>query len=72
MPFAGGGGFGGQALPVWRIRGQAVMPDGVTFVREAVVRPSGNPRRPLIALLWQDGAAAAPAAPPGSANSPSS
>ena len=32
------------------------MPDGVTFVRDAVLRPSVDPRRPVIALLWQEGA----------------
>jgi len=56
-------GFGGMAIPVWRIRAQATMPDGVTFVREAVVRPSPDPRRPVIALLWQEGAPIAAAAP---------
>ena len=30
------------------------MPDGVTFVRDAVLRPSIDPRRPMIALLWQE------------------
>jgi len=64
-PFVAAQGFTAQALPVWRIRAEAVMPDGVTFVREAVLRPSGNPRRPMIALLWQEGAAAAPSAPAG-------
>ena len=28
------------AVPTWRIRAEATLPDGVTFVREAVVRPS--------------------------------
>ena len=27
------------------------LPDGVTFVREAVLRPSADPRRPVVALL---------------------
>ena len=30
------------------------MPDGVTFAREAVVTPSGDMRRPLVALAWLD------------------
>jgi hypothetical protein len=34
------------------------MPDGVTFVRDAVLRPSADARRPVIALLWQEGARA--------------
>ena len=32
------------------------MPDGVTFVRDAVVRLSADPRRPVIVYLWQEGA----------------
>ena len=32
------------------------MPDGVTFVRDAVLRLSVDPRRPVIAYLWQEGA----------------
>jgi len=69
--FPGAQGFAGVAIPVWRIRAQATMPDGVTFVREAVVRPSPDPRRPLVALLWQEGTAMSPvvAAPEGGADS---
>jgi len=62
-PFAAAQGFMSQPLPVWRIRAQAVLPDGVTFVRDAVLRPSGDPRRPLIALLWQEGVVEPSAAP---------
>jgi general secretion pathway protein K len=64
-PFIAAQGMNAQALPVWRIRAQSTMPDGVTFVREAVLRPSGNPRRPMIALLWQEGSVIASAAPAG-------
>ncbi|HET8585334.1 MAG TPA: hypothetical protein VFM89_06320, partial [Casimicrobiaceae bacterium] len=39
-------------IPVWRIRAEVAMPDGVTFVREAVLRPSPDAKRPLIALAW--------------------
>jgi len=60
-PFPGAQGFAAGAVPVWRIRAQAVTPDGVTFVRDAVLRPSMDVRRPLIALLWQE---AVPAASP--------
>ena len=56
-------GFAGGATPVWRIRAEATMPDGVTFVREAVLRPSVDPRRPMIALLWQEGARTPPPEP---------
>ena len=48
--------FGSGAAPVWRIHAEATLPDGVTFARDAVVRPVADPRRPLIALLWQEGA----------------
>lgn len=51
-PFPPAQAFIGAAVPVWRIRAQATMPDGVTFAREAVMRPSPNPRRPLITLAW--------------------
>ena len=54
-PFPPASAFAAGAVPVWRIRAQATTPDGVTFAREAVVRPSGEPRRPLIALNWSDG-----------------
>lgn len=48
--------FSAGALPVWRIQVQAVSPDGVTFVREAVVRATADPRRPYFAYLWSEGA----------------
>jgi general secretion pathway protein K len=66
--------FGVGAIPVWRIRAEAQLADGVTFVREAVLRPVADVRRPLIALAWLDGARASPL-PPGpesSAGQPSS
>ncbi len=59
-PFAQAQGFATGAAPVWRIRAEATMPDGVTFVRDAVLRPSVDPRRPVIALLWQEGARTPP------------
>ena len=40
---------------VWRISVQATMPDGVTFARDAVLRPSADARRPIVVLAWQDG-----------------
>jgi general secretion pathway protein K len=58
-PFPAASGYAAGAVPVWRIRAQATAPDGVTFAREAVVRPSGEARRPLISLAWQDGITAA-------------
>jgi general secretion pathway protein K len=57
-PFPPASGFGSGAVPVWRIRAQATTSDGVTFARDAVVRPSGDARRPLLTLSWQDGSMA--------------
>jgi general secretion pathway protein K len=66
-PFPPGQGFATGPAPVWRIHAEATLPDGVTFAREAVVRPLADPRRPVVALAWQEGermpaAEAAPAA----------
>jgi len=61
-PYPPASGFGAGAVPVWRIRAEARAPDGVTFAREAVVRPSGDARRPLLTLSWQDGVTVAPPA----------
>ena len=59
-PFAPAANYVAGAVPVWRIRAQATTPDGVTFIREAVVRPSGDGRRPLLTLSWQEGTSVAP------------
>ncbi|HEY1326613.1 MAG TPA: hypothetical protein VGI14_06725 [Casimicrobiaceae bacterium] len=59
-PFPPAQGYASGAVPVWRIHAEATLPDGVTFAREAVLRPSADPRRPLIALAWLE----APRAPP--------
>jgi general secretion pathway protein K len=54
-PFPPAASFVAGAVPVWYIRTAAMAPDGVTFVREAVIRPSGDPRRPLLTLNWREG-----------------
>ncbi|HVE48754.1 MAG TPA: hypothetical protein VNG69_03945 [Casimicrobiaceae bacterium] len=54
-PFPPAQGFAIGAVPVWRIRAEAVRVDGVTFVREAVVRATADPRRPFYAFLWSEG-----------------
>jgi general secretion pathway protein K len=59
-PMPQASGFASGAVPVFRIKAQAVMPDGVTYVRDAVLRLSVDPRRPVIAYLWQEGARPAP------------
>ena len=51
-PFPPAQAFISGPIPVWRIRAEATLPDGVTFVREAVLRPSPDAKRPLIALAW--------------------
>lgn len=56
--FAPAAAYVAGAVPVWRIRTVATAADGVTFAREAVVRPSGDARRPLLTLTWQEGSTA--------------
>jgi general secretion pathway protein K len=68
--FAPASGLSVGAVPTWRIRATASLVDGVAFVREAVVRPSQDMRRPLIVLAWLQGSATPPAvstAAPGAA-----
>ena len=48
--------FGSGSTPVWRVHAEATLPDGVTFVREAVLRPTHDARRPMLALAWTEGA----------------
>jgi general secretion pathway protein K len=48
-------GLAGAAANLWRIRAEVTMPDGVIFIREAVVRPSPDRRRLLTMLEWRDG-----------------
>ena len=50
--------FASAAMAVWRVHVEAVTPDGVTFARDAVVRPQSDPRQPMVVLLWQEGEAA--------------
>lgn len=71
-PFPGAQGFAAGAVPVWRIRAETTTPDGVTFVRDAVLRPSTDPRRPIVALLWAEGTLSQPVGPAGSADPPGS
>ena len=66
-PFAPAQGFAGGASPVWRISVRARLPDGVTFARDAVLRPINDPRRPFVTLLWQEGPPS-PKAEPSSPN----
>ena len=47
-------GFQAPEINLWRIRAEATMADGVKFVRVAVLR-TGDQRRLLMVLEWQDG-----------------
>lgn len=48
---------GAAAAPtnLWRIRAEVTMPDGVTYIREAVLRPGGDTQHPVTVLAWQEG-----------------
>ncbi|TMG96629.1 MAG: general secretion pathway protein GspK [Betaproteobacteria bacterium] len=63
-PFPAAQAFGTGPIPVWRVHAEAKLPDGVTFVREAVLRPVNDVRRPMVALAWTEGARLPAAAPP--------
>lgn len=55
-PFPAGAGFMSAATDsVINVRAEARMPDGVVFVREAVARRSGEAKRPIAFLAWQEG-----------------
>ena len=68
-PFPPGQGFAAAASPVWRIHVLARAPDGVTFARDAVLRPLSDPRRPLVTLLWQEGTPDPTSEPPSTGTS---
>ena len=46
---------GAAQINIWRIRAEATTADGVTFIREAVIRPGGDVLHPVTILLWQEG-----------------
>jgi general secretion pathway protein K len=48
-------GVVGGALNLWRIRAEVTTADGVTFAREAVVRPGAERRRIVNILEWREG-----------------
>jgi hypothetical protein len=51
FPLAGGG----APTNLWRIRAEATMPDGATYIREAVIRPGGDLQHPVTVLAWLEG-----------------
>ena len=48
-------GIVAAALNLWRIRAEVTTADGVTFAREAVIRPIAQRQRLLGILEWQEG-----------------
>jgi general secretion pathway protein K len=60
LPLAGAG----APVNVWRVHAEVTAPDGVVYVREAVLRPNSDQRRPLTVLSWQEGERTLPAVPP--------
>jgi len=56
---------GAAPINVWRIRAEATSADGVTFIREAVIRPGGDVLHPVTVLLWQEGDRRVFSPPPG-------
>jgi hypothetical protein len=48
-------GVGAGPTNLWRIRAEVTMPDGVTYIREAVLRPGGDVLHPVTVLAWQEG-----------------
>ncbi len=53
-PFPLGGGVL-AAINIWRIRAEVTLPDGVIFIREAVIRRGADGRRLLVVLEWREG-----------------
>jgi general secretion pathway protein K len=43
------------SVNLWRMRAEVTMPDGVTYIREAVIRPGGDQLHPVTVLAWIDG-----------------
>jgi general secretion pathway protein K len=70
-PFPPAQAYFSNNINVWRIRADAWLPDGVIFAREAVLRPSNDPARPIIALAWLEPQRAPAAAAPAAAADPS-
>ena len=54
--FPQGQAFAAAGVLVWRINVLARTSDGVTFARDAVLRLTNDPRRPVVTLLWKEGA----------------
>ncbi len=62
-PFSAGGPYlsVGSGF-IASVRSEATMPDGVLFIRDAVVMKAPNPKRPYVFLSWKEGTAGAAAA----------
>lgn len=54
-PFPPAAAFPGGGTGVYNARSLASLPDGTVFVREAVARLTGDPKRPIAFLDWREG-----------------
>jgi general secretion pathway protein K len=52
-PFTMAGGFeSGNTGNVYNLRVKSTLPDGFSYIREAVIRLTGDPKRPHVFLSW--------------------
>ncbi|MBI3148310.1 MAG: general secretion pathway protein GspK [Betaproteobacteria bacterium] len=58
-PFPAAAAFAAGESAAFQVRAEARTGDGVLFVREAVVRLTGNLRQPPIFMIWREGSAMA-------------
>lgn len=57
-PFPAAAAFAAGESSAFQIRAEARGPAGAVFVREAIVRLTGNLRQPPIFMIWREGSAA--------------
>jgi hypothetical protein len=48
-------GTAAASLNLWRIRAEVTMPDGASYIREAVIRSGGDLLHPVTILAWLEG-----------------
>ena len=48
-------GMAAASVNLWRIRAEVTMPDDASYIREAVIRPGGDPLHPVTILAWLEG-----------------
>jgi general secretion pathway protein K len=52
-PFLLAQAFAATSSSVFNIQATAELPDGIRFIREAVIRKTGNPRIPIQTFVWR-------------------